>query len=84
MNEMDKLQFILKDLRNKNKQILLNAAGINEIFRNYKIGKNFMTVAREMKEVRDKVQRILKRQWDISKLIGLLEEELEKNTKVGK
>lgn len=81
---MDKLQFILKDLRNKNKQILLNAAGINEIFRNYKIGKNFMTVAREMKEVRDKVQRILKRQWDISKLIGLLEEELEKNTKVGK
>lgn len=79
---MDKLQLILKDLKNKNKQILLNAAGINEIFRNYKIGKNFMTVAREMKEVRDKVMRILNRQWDISKLIESLEEELKKTGEV--
>jgi hypothetical protein len=75
--EMGEVQLILKNLKDKNKQILLNAAGINEIFRNYKIGKNFMTVAREMKEVRDKVQRILKRQWDISKLIKSLEEKLE-------
>jgi hypothetical protein len=81
---MDELYLILKSLRNKNKQILLNAAGINEIFRNYKIGKNFMTVAREMKEVRNKVMRILDRQWDISRLMDSLEEELKKEDKVGK
>lgn len=80
---MDELDLILRGLRNKNKQILLNAAGINEIFRNYRIGKNFMTVAREMKDVRDKVQRILKRQWDISRLVDSLEKELKKGTKVG-